>query len=260
MSSAFDFTIFHPQARLANSIQALWSASVSAHCDQRVTRWLQCDAASGIIFNFGTAICLDGTWLGKGYHISPVSKQAQSLVLLPGSSLCGIRFHPGNAIGIADSRQNRFTDLNGVASDFSVIYKLLADNTGHRARISALYRWLCRYATSTERLPTQLRRALHCLRDSHEFGQLNDTIPISQRQLERQFQKWVGMTAKEFQRILRVKKSFNDIKVNPNTSLVDLAHKSGFSDQSHMTREFKTIARITPKKLSHFVQRRRTCN
>ena len=91
------------------------------------------------------------------------------------------------------------------------------------------------------------------MKNSKITGQINNDIPLSQRQLKRQFQKWLGMTPKNFQRIIRVKKVLNDLKLNPDTGLVSLAYNNGFSDQAHMTRELKKIAKVTPGQYSKLV-------
>ena len=58
------------------------------------------------------------------------------------------------------------------------------------------------------------------------------------------------MTAKNYQSIIRIRKAISFIQENKQMPLVDVAAELGFSDQAHMTREFKTIARITPGKLT----------
>ncbi|NQY35884.1 MAG: AraC family transcriptional regulator [Alteromonadaceae bacterium] len=71
---------------------------------------------------------------------------------------------------------------------------------------------------------------------------------------ERQFQKWIGITPKHYQRIIRVTNTRNSLKRNPDVDLVDLALNKGFTDQAHMTREFKQIAQITPKKYTKLLK------
>nr|WP_286206491.1 helix-turn-helix domain-containing protein [Sessilibacter corallicola] len=79
-------------------------------------------------------------------------------------------------------------------------------------------------------------------------GKLNESIALSQRQMERQFKLWLDMTPKYYQRILRIKKTINFLRENKDANLAEVAVQFGFSDQAHMTREFRTIASITPGK------------
>ena len=57
------------------------------------------------------------------------------------------------------------------------------------------------------------------------------------------------MTPKQYQRILRVKRTINYIREHGQTNLAEVAQQFGFSDQAHMTREFRAIARLTPGKV-----------
>jgi AraC-like DNA-binding protein len=57
------------------------------------------------------------------------------------------------------------------------------------------------------------------------------------------------MTPKQYQRILRVKKAIDYLRQHKEASLVEVSQQFGFSDQAHMTREFRAIARITPGKI-----------
>jgi AraC-like DNA-binding protein len=43
-----------------------------------------------------------------------------------------------------------------------------------------------------------------------------------------------------------VKRAINYIREHGQVNLAEVAHQFGFSDQAHMTREFRTIAHITP--------------
>ncbi len=72
---------------------------------------------------------------------------------------------------------------------------------------------------------------------------------MSQRQIERLFKLWLGMTPKYYQRILRVKKVINFLRVHKKVNLADVSQQFGFSDQAHMTREFRAIACATPAQI-----------
>ena len=87
---------------------------------------------------------------------------------------------------------------------------------------------------------------LECIEQDEAPGQLSESIELSQRQIERLFKLWLGMTPKHYQRILRIKKAIYFLRLHRNVNLADVAQQFGFSDQAHMTWEFRTIACITP--------------
>lgn len=251
--STLDLKIFQPKGHLSTQVQAVWSASVSLKGFNNIKRWLHGDACSGILFNLSSEIYLNDTPFPSGVLLLPVSKQAQLITLPPGSQLVGMRFNPAISFGIFGTLYEQPTILK-VEDDFSFslysLYCQLACVQGHFSQIIAIYRWLYKIIDSSNMIPCSLFKALNALNNDITLGSLNEYVPLSQRQTERQFQKWMSMTPKHYQRILRVKSTLNFLKYNPDTELADLALNHGFTDQAHMTREFKKIAKITPRKYS----------
>jgi AraC-like DNA-binding protein len=66
----------------------------------------------------------------------------------------------------------------------------------------------------------------------------------SSRQIERQFNKSVGLSPMKLCRILRFQKAVSLIR--KNLAFVDIALKCGFYDQSHMINEFKGLSGKVP--------------
>ncbi len=69
---------------------------------------------------------------------------------------------------------------------------------------------------------------------------------VSLRQLERKFKHQVGVTAKEYDRIVRFTKTKNSIKSQKHKSLLNIALQNGYFDHSHLTNEFKRLSGLTP--------------
>jgi len=70
----------------------------------------------------------------------------------------------------------------------------------------------------------------------------------SRKQYERNFQEIVGTSPKQFLRIIRFQHALHYKGQCRETKLAELAYECGFSDQSHMTNEFRELAGLTPKK------------
>ena len=259
MNSCFEFRIYQPKKYLAAYLQAVWSASVPCNA-QSVARWLHSDGSSGVLFNLNGPILVDGVKYSTGIFLLPISKQAHSVFLPAGAQLAGLRFHPAIAFGIWRKHYEKPTALkieNDFAATLQLVFNRLVATNGHNARITILYRWLSSTINFSNVAPDSLIEVLNIMRNNQELGQLcKPHISLSQRQLERQFKRWVNMTPKYYQRILRVKNSLNFLKHNPETDLAELALNHGFTDQAHMTREFKQIAKITPKRYGKLVANR----
>ena len=71
---------------------------------------------------------------------------------------------------------------------------------------------------------------------------------LGKRQFERVFFNAVGMKPKEYSRIVRFQKSLWLIQ-NGNRDYIDIAFKSGYSDQSHFIRECREYSGLTPSEL-----------
>jgi len=251
-----DFKLFQPKARLATMVQGVWSTSVASHNQNNIKRWLHSDACSGIMFNLGGTIQLNGTPFSMGAVFQPVSKKAQVITLSPGAMVVGVRFHPAMSFAILGAIYQQATSIVQTQDNvlaFDHLAEQLKKVPGHYARIVVLYRWLQKILSSVDNIPAPLASALQALENKRSPGELSAQVPLSQRQIERQFQKWLDMTPKYYQRISRVKAALKLLKINPTTELADLALNIGFSDQAHMTREFRFIARITPKQYSQKV-------
>jgi AraC-like DNA-binding protein len=83
----------------------------------------------------------------------------------------------------------------------------------------------------------------------------NGTMPVSQvaaaahatiRTLERNFKQTSGHTIKDVSALMRFEQVRNRLWHFPDSILAGLAHEMGYSDQSHLSREFKRYSGTTP--------------
>lgn len=79
--------------------------------------------------------------------------------------------------------------------------------------------------------------------------ELRKQLFITERTFERRFAKEVGVTPKQFAKIIQFSFSFNQIKESDYTNLTNVAYENGFADQSHFIRTFKKYTGATPKEL-----------
>lgn len=83
----------------------------------------------------------------------------------------------------------------------------------------------------------------------------NGTLPVSDvasaahatvRTLERNFKQSSGHTVKDVSGLMRFEQVRNQLWTNPSTNLAGLAYELGYTDQSHLSREFKRYSGTTP--------------
>jgi transcriptional regulator GlxA family with amidase domain len=71
-------------------------------------------------------------------------------------------------------------------------------------------------------------------------------IGWSERHLIKQFRVYFGVRPKAAARRLRFSYAFDMLSTHPTGDLSTIAAQAGFSDQSHMTREFQTFSGVSP--------------
>jgi AraC-like DNA-binding protein len=251
MKSQLDFQLIQPSGFLSSFVQGIWSVSASSNNTEAITKPLYSDAGSGFLFNISAPVILDNCQFESGVVMLPIKKHASTIVLPPGAVASGIRFHPAIGYGVLGRHYEQATFIDG-GDKFHIelreIFDVLTQASDNSARIECLHAWLEQHMDFANVIPDSLEVALDEIQSDCQPGELSNDL-LGQRQIERQFKQWLGMTAKHYQRILRIKKAICLIKSSSSIDLVDVAMQTGFSDQSHMTREFNTIAHTTPAQL-----------
>ncbi len=62
---------------------------------------------------------------------------------------------------------------------------------------------------------------------------------VSSRQLERLFHEYVGITPKKLSNLIRYQFLWRDVLCRPDFNILNAVHQYGYTDQSHLLREFK---------------------
>lgn len=80
-----------------------------------------------------------------------------------------------------------------------------------------------------------------------KLNEIVDSYDGTQKHLISQFKKFVGLTPKQYQRVLRFNDVFMQMQNDQFLSWSDIAHRCGYSDQSHFIREFKHFSGFNPE-------------
>jgi AraC-like DNA-binding protein len=78
--------------------------------------------------------------------------------------------------------------------------------------------------------------------------QLLSQLCISRRHLERKFTEKVGLTPKQYCRIVRMAHISNIVAHHEDIDWQDLVYKGGFHDQNHFIKDFKALNTLSPAK------------
>ncbi len=96
--------------------------------------------------------------------------------------------------------------------------------------------------------PTELIEFIDELqqRPTIKYQDLTEDYPHTQKHLINQFKKYVGLTPKYFQRMLRFNDILNKIQQQQKVNWSDVAFMCGYSDQSHFIKEFHHFSGFNP--------------
>ncbi|HKG08135.1 MAG TPA: helix-turn-helix domain-containing protein [Pedobacter sp.] len=76
--------------------------------------------------------------------------------------------------------------------------------------------------------------------------QLQKDLKISERQLERDFKRCVGISPKKFQRIIRFERALDLLSTADYRQLTSVAYQLGYYDQAHFIKDFSSFSGMSP--------------
>jgi len=87
-----------------------------------------------------------------------------------------------------------------------------------------------------------------------KIAALADAVNLSARQLERRFKNSSGLTPKQYARARRLRATAVSLLENENLNWARRAAEMGFTDQSHLTREFVSVTGRSPNSFAEKVK------
>ncbi len=132
----------------------------------------------------------------------------------------------------------------------NTISERLKESPSVDVRLTILENELALLLVNGNQNPDNFRRIFNSLKKSDntlqisEFCQRNN---ISIRNLERMYNKYVGVSANTYGTLNRFHTSLNRLLISDYSKLSDIAFDNGYFDQMHFIKEFKRFAGNTPK-------------
>ena len=231
-----------PPKELADRVDAFWvhegrGASVRVLPDGCMDFWFDLDS-------------------GQARLIGTMSEAA--IVFVPARARrFGVRFRPGAAAeyvmeaipGLLDA-DPPLDDVTRAARFF--LGERIAAARDHAARIAVMIDFLLAPASRARPRDARVGRAVRLLRGlpgRTPVREVASTLGVGERQLERLFVERVGIGPKRFARIARLERAVALFET-PVRRQAALAARAGYADESHLIREFKALAAVTPSELA----------
>lgn len=164
--------------------------------------------------------------------------------------LFGVNFHPWAAKNIWNINLNEVTDNSLALKDVPIpdlcfLEEEILESDGIAKQIQAVETFV------RNRLSSSNKQSLAPIVQNISKNPLTFSLSdysIKKRRIEQRFKSEIGISAKHFQRTIRVNKIIQRLIQFPEISLTQLAYEFNFYDQSHFILDFKKFTGCTPSK------------
>lgn len=170
------------------------------------------------------------------------------------SKLIGIRIKPEGAIRllgrpIAELSEGTVNaELLIKRQELSILDRLMEmDNTVQQ--ISLLEAFMHHHLDKFQQKEsyfTEVFAQLRSLNSNFSTEQIAEKFFLSERQMQRLYKNYLGVSPKTYERILRFSKAVDVIRADQHPNWAAMASQLGYSDQAHLIRDFKSYSGMTP--------------
>ena len=213
------------------------------------------DGYPEIILHFGDPYCINltGDWENQSmFLLSGQLKQFFYLKNIGISRMIGIKFYPTalyELFGLEMSQiTNRVIQLPEEIQE--ILAPIISQNSPDFEDATKELNWIFEKHTENMHKEASVKRCVVHILNHKGLIQIDELLNVSalnKRQLERHFQKQVGLSAKFFSRLIRLTNVFQLMK-NNDKEWMDLVFDSGFYDQPHFIKNFKEFTGEEPTK------------
>jgi AraC-like DNA-binding protein len=237
-----------PMAPLAGLVSAIWIQGLAPGHDPYEHRTVPNGAVE--------VLCPIG---GMPRVIGPLTEPQVDL-LAPGTTVVGLRFHPGAAAAALGVPSSALADLTLGADEIwgrsaVALGEALAGAPSPEHALMTLQRHLLDRWAGADTPDPLVAEAVRQLRwRSEDVGSLTSQLHISERQLRRRSVEAVGLAPKSLHRLLRfqdllalVQHAIAQGRAPSEDGLAQLAAEAGYADQPHLNRECRRLTGMSPR-------------
>lgn len=254
--AAFGYRQMLPMLALAPYVQHYWELALPAGQPSSHSELLHPDGGSSLLFQLAGELNINGVRAQQGVLFSPTAAHSGQLSLAAGVSVFAVRFRPGMGAAFWRCAASEFAGevlgLEGapyLRFDLPAVTEQLQLAPDMPSRVALFDTALCGALAGGADIASVLPQTLALLRAARGQQPLTQVLAqtgLGQRQLERLFNRYLGLTAKQFSRLHRVAYSRELLKHAHPDPLAEVAYVAGYSDQAHFSHDFKSVVGLTP--------------
>ncbi|RRB07137.1 helix-turn-helix domain-containing protein [Larkinella rosea] len=243
---------FEPPEELRDTIKCFWHNS--ADFGERQSRFeVVPDGYAELIFYFGSgcSLTLHNTLqplpspflIGLLHH--PVFFQTKNRL-----EIIGIRFYPWtvfDVLGLPSGKDGVRVLEHPIAQLQTPLEMCMQEGKLMEALAHVQHYFLnARKHVSSDRLLVKAGTAMRTANGTLPVSQVAAAAHATVRTLERKFKQSSGYAVRDVSGLMRFEQVRNHLWLHPNASLAGLAHELGYTDQAHLSREFKRYSGTSP--------------
>lgn len=180
------------------------------------------------------------------------------------TAIFGIRFYAWTAVLFSDGNFSDFTGSRFCIEEFSrkiraALEPVLFDIPDLAGKISAAEKLLLE-TLCTSRINADLMNGIYYMLSTSGRAKISDICgytAVSEKQLQRIFKSNVGISPKTFSSLVRYQLLWQEAVFSKSFSALDAVEKYGYTDQSHMLRDFKRRHLMTITEALEFADKNR---
>lgn len=180
--------------------------------------------------------------------------ESHRMPIYPDTRYIGVRFMPGATRAVFGVEGARLRDFVGLMDSMAPNYGaglrvVLQPGVGldeAAPGIAQIVRlWSARHGEPDREVLAGAGAIMHS-GGTARIARVASGVGLSERQFERRFGTEVGLTPKQFARIVRFRAAAVDVAMRGAGNWGEVAAHRGFADQAHLVREFAEIFGMTP--------------
>ncbi len=243
-----------PPKELANFVECFWvmeSADTTVQQQKIIP-----DGFPEIIFHYGDhyRIKMDGNW--ETQSLSLIAGQIKNHFYLENSGasgMVGVKFKPAAITHVLHLNMGDLTEkvLPLSEVDNSLLHRFeknVVNAASFNEMIETATEWLTKNSGEINPEASIIDQSITMIFSSNgavSVTEICKTLFVTERQLQRLFKKYVGLSPKLYARIIRFNYIFQLVQ-KQRKSWLEISHLSGYFDQSHFIRNFKIFTGEDP--------------
>jgi AraC-like DNA-binding protein len=248
-----------PGPELARYIKCYWFLKDPPHNTENALQPILPDGCIELVLNLGAHFQRS---TDRGWQRQPLSmivgQTGGPVVVAPTGpvDLIGVRFQPWGARHFLDLHLADLSERTPALEDVSTALFRSVRNHDSELRELRSVPTLERILLHARRLPARnsesLERAARLLvraRGQASVSRVAREAGVTNRQLERQFLRGIGVGPKRLARVLRFQRALSAGQQSLRPNWAEIAAQSGYFDQTHLIRDFRKFAGCSPGSL-----------